>query len=65
MMKKVIGFGAAIFTCVTPLLGAFIYVNGPEWIRLSNGAYLTMSTMLTAGFSLVVARAIFLSVYEC
>jgi len=63
-MKKIFGFGAAIFMCATPLLGAFIYTNGPEWVRLSNGTCLVMSTILIGICSLVAAVATLVSVYD-
>lgn len=63
-MKKILGFGAVVFMCATPLLGAFIYTNGPEWVRLGNGACLTLSAILIGIVSLIVAIATFTSVYD-
>ncbi len=45
-MKMLIGVTSGLFISMVPMLGAFIFCNGPEWVRLFNGLHIVLSCTL-------------------
>ncbi len=57
MKKLLIGITSGSFMSMIPMIGAYIYYNGPEWVRSVDGMFLTFSCILT--FIVVLVATIY------
>ncbi len=54
MKKLLILITSGAFISAIPLIGAYVYHNGPEWVRTSDGMFLTFSCILSLFVILMV-----------
>lgn len=53
MKKTLLIIIPGLFISMIPMVGAYIYYNGPEWVRAGEGFHLAMSciTMIVSIFA--------------